>query len=336
MNKKLVLFGPYPPPLGGISVHVKRITPFLEKENIDYVIYNHGYHTQENVIATKKKLFWYVKLLFLKSACVFHFHQFFFFHYFYYFLFSKIRKEEIIVTIHSERLLDYKSKKKALALYLLSKTKKLTLISVSKNLNVFLAENNINSIFLPAYVPPSNFPEHRREVEGLNGDLFLFSVWKFTPKLAKDVYNAPLVFEFLKRNKEKLTMLFMIGTKEGSDVKYLEKMLISYGVKDNVKLVFDQNLVEYVHNCRFLVRPNLKDGYGVSIQEAMDLGVPAIASNVCERPKGTILFENNHLDDFSKKIEYVLNTPKQDLLIEKEELMYHQKLIDLYLRILKK
>lgn len=251
-------------------------------------------------------------------------------------MFSYIRKEDIIVTIHSERLLNYKPIKKALALYLLSKTKKLTLISVSKNLNGYLSENNINSIFLPAYVPPSNSSEHRREVEDYKSDLFLFSVWKFTPKLANDVYNGPLVFEFLKGKKEKFTMLFMIGTKEGSDLDYLEKMLISYNIKDNVKLVFDENLVDYVHNCKFLVRPNLMDGYGVSIQEAMDLGVPAIASNVCERPKGTILFENNDLDDFSKKIEYVLNTPKQELLIEKEELIYHRKLIDLYLRILKK
>ena len=67
----------------------------------------------------------------------------------------------------------------------------------------------------------------------------------------------------------------------------------------------------------------------------MDMGVPAIASNVCERPKGTILFENDNLEDFSKKVSYVLNSAKKILLKDKEELVYHEKLIGLYLSKLK-
>ena len=107
MNKKLGIFGPYPPPLGGISVHISRLEAFLKKEKIDYEIYNHGFIEQENIIATKKKLVWYFKMLFIREFNTFHFHQFFLFHFLYYFIFSLFRDEKIIVTIHSERILSY-------------------------------------------------------------------------------------------------------------------------------------------------------------------------------------------------------------------------------------
>jgi len=145
---------------------------------------------------------------------------------------------------------------------------------------------------------------------------------------------VPLVFEFLKANKNDFTMLFMIGSKSGSDLEYLDILVNDYNVLDNIIILFDENLVEYVHNCKFLIRPNLSDGYGVSIQEALDLGVPAIASNVCERPKGTILFKNDDLADLTDKINYTLQTPTHYIINKKENLIYHQKLIDKYLKII--
>ena len=49
MNKTIGVFGPYPPPLGGISVHIARMESFLNKENIDYTIFNHGFEENERV-----------------------------------------------------------------------------------------------------------------------------------------------------------------------------------------------------------------------------------------------------------------------------------------------
>ena len=38
MNKGLAIFGPYPPPIGGVSIHISRIEKHLIKENIDYLV----------------------------------------------------------------------------------------------------------------------------------------------------------------------------------------------------------------------------------------------------------------------------------------------------------
>ena len=334
MNKRLAIFGPYPPPLGGISVHVKRMEPYLIKNKIGYKIFNHGSVSNEFVVPTNKKMFWYIKLFFEKNFTLFHFHQFFYFHFFYYLIFSWVRKDKILVTIHSERILGYGLIKKRIAVFLLSKTRNISLISVSKNLNDYFKNNGIKSIFLPAYVPPQTSLKSKIDSESYSGHLFLFSVWKFDKKLANEVYNVPLIFEFLSKHKKDFTMLFMIGSKSNSDLKYLEVLLSKYGIHNNIKVLFNENLVDYIHNCKFLVRPNLHDGFGVSIQEALDLGVPAIASDVCQRPKGAILF-NNSLEDLEDKIDLVLNTPVESILSKKETLSYHNQLINIYIDLLK-
>ena len=327
MNKTLAIFGPYPPPLGGISVHINRLEPFLEKEGISYKIYNHGSVNSNNVLATRKKPIWYFKMLFVEPYQIFHFHQFFYFHFFYFWLFSLVRKDKIVVTIHSERLLGYNMFKQRLALFFLSKTKKLSLISVSRNLNSFLNKKGITSTFLPAYIAPQVISN--REVK-CDQDLFLFSVWKFNKKLADEIYNVPLAFEYLSKNKSEFSILFMIGNKKDSDLIYLEELISKYDIRDNIILVFDENLIDFVHNCRFILRPNISDGYGVSIQEAMDLGVPAIASDVCERPNGTILFKSNDLTDLSEKVAYVQRSSNEELLRGRQNLAYHIDLLNLY------
>src|SRR5690606_10060978 len=167
-------------------------------------------------------------------------------------------------------------------------TKRLTLISVSKNLKEFLDSKGIATIFLPAYVPPIVINE---KTINSNREVFLFSVWKFNKKLATEIYNVPLAFDFLKRNKSRFTMLFMIGNERDSDKELLKNMIEKYSVKNDIEVIYNENLIDYIKQCKFLLRPNLSDGYGVSIQEAMDLGVPAVASDVCERPMGAVLFK---------------------------------------------
>ena len=94
----------------------------------------------------------------------------------------------------------------------------------------------------------------------------------------------------------------MIGNKIDSDLEYLNNLIMKYGIRDDIEIIFEENLIDYVQNCEFILRPNLSDGYGVSLQEAMDLGVPGIASDVCERPKGTVVFRSNNIEDLSKKL----------------------------------
>ncbi len=54
-----------------------------------------------------------------------------------------------------------------------------------------------------------------------------------------------------------------------------------------------------------LVRPTNTDSYGISVAEALYFGVPAIASDVCPRPAGTVLFKNRDVEDFIDRVKMV-------------------------------
>ncbi len=328
MTKKLAIYGPYPPPLGGISVHVIRIEPFLKKNNINYTIFDFGFTKKEHVIPTRKSIFWYLKILFVKKYKLFHFHEMVVsIDYIFYYLFSHFNKTKFIITIHAGRL-------SKLNLFFLGKTRNLKVISVAKDINELLLSKQIDSILLPAYVPPVNVTS--KIIEKDNRIYFLFSVWKVSNELSEKIYNIPLALQFLKKNKLKYKMLFMIGNKKISDIDYLHNLIKSFEVKDSVEIIYEQNLVEYLKNCSFLLKTNKIDGYGVALQEAMDLGIPAIASNVCVRPKGTVLFENNNIVDLTEKIEETLSSPVAEILKEKEDLKYHLELIEIYKNALNK
>ncbi len=332
-KKKLAVFGPYPPPLGGMSMHIKRMQYFLDKENIPYTIFNHYASSGTNVIPTRKNPFWYIKFLFQNTYPVIHFHQFFLWHFFYYYVYSKINSShQIIVTIHSDRLRLAPAKLQKILFYFIKNTSRLHLISVSKKLHYLLKENRIENTFIPAYVPPVEtkvikLPPCKRT-------RFLFSIWKINASLSENVYNVPLIFQFLQKHRKQFKMIFMIGSRQKSDLKYLNKLIKEYHLENDIKLVFDQDLVSMLPNVSFLVRTNLHDGSPLSLQEALDLGIPAIASDAGTRPPGTVLFKSNNLTDLEEKIFYVLNTPKEILFKNYKKPDFHIRLLNLYKKLL--
>ncbi len=331
-KNKLAIFGPYPPPLGGISVHIERISRYLGSEKVPYTIFNYGYSNYPNVIATKKSPWFYIKFLFEKNFKLIHFHNNVSLEFLYYFVFSFLNKTPFLITIHAESLLHYNPIIKEFFMFFIKHTKKAKFISVSENIYTLLKDEKSDILFLPAYVPPVSVNFKKTEKDGRFN--FLFSVWRLTENEAKNVYNVPLAFEFLKNNKEKFKMIFMIGSKESSDLNYLERLVSDFELENDIEIIFNENIVDYVQNCSFLLRTNIADAYGISLQEAMDLGVPAIGSDVCLRPKGTVLFENNNLNDLTSKINHVVTTNKSELLKDKEILNYHLQLIDLYKALL--
>lgn len=327
-KKKLAIFGPYPPPLGGISVHIQRIEKHLINEEIDYTIFDHYANSGENIIATHKNPFRYLKFLFDKKYALFHFHQMFLTEYVFYYLFSTINRTPIIITIHNESILQVNFWKQKVLLFLLKKTRDYKLLSVSMNVYNFLSSNNIKAEFLPAYVPPVSI--NKKIIQKDERNYFLFSIWKVERETAESVYNIRLAFEFLKREKEHFKMVFMIGNKEDSDLKYLNDVINEYSLQHDILLIYNESLIDYMHNFEFLLRTNFVDGYGVSLQEAMDLSVPAIASDVCERPKGTIVFKNNDIEDLISKVNFVRSVEREEILEKREELNFHLRLIKLY------
>lgn len=155
-KKKLALFGPYPPPIGGVSVHIERISKHLKAHEISYTIFNYGRYNDQNneIIATKKSPLFYLKFIFERRFDLIHFHNNIAPEYLYYFIFSYLNRTPLLLTIHSESLIYTNPLIKNICLLLLKKTKRIKVISVSETLSKFLRKEGVNASFLPAYVAP--------------------------------------------------------------------------------------------------------------------------------------------------------------------------------------
>lgn len=204
----------------------------------------------------------------------------------------------------------------------------LELIVVSDKVYKFLNKNKIKSNYLPAYVPPKISCRSSLETKYI-----LFAVYKATRQNLIDIYGFDMVMKLVKKISHKYKMLFLVGNKSESDLEFLEATIEEYQNVENIELIFNQRITDFLPKVDCLVRPNRRDGYGVSLQEALEFGVIPLASDVCRRPKGTLTFKNDSFDDFYNKfqvIDKMTLDEKNRILSNKEDLNYHLQLIEIY------
>ena len=91
------------------------------------------------------------------------------------------------------------------------------------------------------------------------------------------------------------------------------------------------NLVPILKSVDCFVRPTSTDSYGISVAEAINVGVPSIASDVCEREEGTIIFKSRDIDDFCKKLQKI----KKNNKVKTNSRNYYLKYQEMYQNITK-
>ena len=59
-----------------------------------------------------------------------------------------------------------------------------------------------------------------------------------------------------------------------------------------------------------VLRPTNTDGDALTVREALFLGKKVLASDIVERPEGTILFKTRDIDDLEKRLSSIINERK--------------------------
>ncbi len=81
-----------------------------------------------------------------------------------------------------------------------------------------------------------------------------------------------------------------------STSKSILEKIKEYKIEGNILFLTGQkNYGLYLKKSDIMIRPTYSDAYGISIEEAIYFNCRAIVSNVCNRPEGTILFENRNI-----------------------------------------
>lgn len=356
---RIAVVGPYPPPNGGISIHIKRMKKYLEKNNIDVSVYSENKNTWKgsdgiyNIKSYRRFIF---KIPFIK-ADILHFHT----------IdirvrillgFYKLLNKKIVLTIHGESaFLQMKNSNriiKGMLVFSLNKIDKIVCVNprTIKDLCDFKVEKG-KIICIPAYISPveEDYSYERIPCEVWSfisqSDFLITSNGSIRLHNDRDLYGFDMMLELIQMLKLKFNnvkmLISLLGVEEQNNIEkdYYDKIkrkIIKYGLQNDVYIfeVKDTEFYPILKKSQLFIRPTSIDGYGVSIAEALQLRVPSIASDVCRRPEGTILFKNRDNEDlYNKTLKVIENYQNYKKKLESIEIDDNaEKILNLYRKLL--
>ena len=141
--------------------------------------------------------------------------------------------------------------------------------------------------------------------------LIIANAWKIVSDQGVDLYGLDMCVDLtaeLKRTHPQVGLLFALAD-VGDEEYYREinRRIDELGIRDNFHFMTGQRqLWPLFRKADLMVRPTSSDGYGVSIAEALHFGCPAVASDVCPRCDGTVVFSSRDAQAFLSSCRKVL------------------------------
>ncbi len=317
-KKKILLIGPYPPPYGGVSMHIKRLKALFSGE-FDIDIVDESREKKEDIFNLRSlNIFKYLYKV-LKTDIV-HIHSGKFFFRMLHFSAASLFFKKKIITIHGYepgRGANIRPMDRAI----LNNCNKV--IFVSKELaDAFNVKHYIiNEAFLPpdvkseAEIPAevANWIEQRKK-QGYK--IAVANAWRLDKHEEEDLYGLDLCIMAAKKNKEigiKAAIIFVVS--DGSGViktEQYKKMISEFALEDRF-LVWEAPLsfIKLIIHTDIVLRPTNTDGDALTVREGLFLGKPVVASDVVIRPEGTKLFKTRDAESLAKAIAEVLNEGQQ-------------------------
>lgn len=322
---KIALIGPYPPPYGGISVHIQRMAAHLEAEDIECVIYDDSgtEKSEKNVICINNLKRWLPKYFFFAKEDVIHYHNP---NWILRIIFGLMVfwGKKTIISIHGESLSDsLKSAgwfQKKIMIFALKYTS--FIIALNPKIGELALSTGVkpeNMEIIPSFIPPTiseddlaKVPQEVWDFIDSHSPVISANAFKIVFYNSQDLYGIDMCIDLctnLKQYYPKIGFVFCLP--DIGDYEYFNKMkqkIADKGIENNFLFITEQyQFYPILMKSDVFVRPTNTDGYGVSIAESIYFKVPAVASDVCQRPEGTTLFKSRDINDFTIKVKNVLD-----------------------------
>jgi glycosyltransferase involved in cell wall biosynthesis len=302
-KRDIALIGSYPPPYGGVSVHIQRLNEQLQKKGFKCIIYDSGKAkdtSQKNVEATKNTKGWRFKYLLTAKEDIVHYHGYEPKSLLLFSLLSVMRKKKVVFTFHSFR---YNVKKINIFhkfAFRIAARANIYFIAVGpiikeKIISLGIAPGNIEVI--PSFIPPTVREEDISEIPK--------RVWDFI-----DSHNPVIsanAFRISFYNNQDLYGIDMCIDLCANLKQYYPEIGLVFSLPD----IGDYDYFNKMKQCDAFVRPTNTDGDAVSIREALYFRIPAVASDAVPRPEGTILFKSRDINDFTLKVKDMIDNYEQ-------------------------
>jgi len=340
---KVLLIGPYPPPYGGISVHVELAQEELRRKGIDCRVVRIDRHAPESDLYIRIEGGLELALIVFNHArqgWIPHVH-----------INGHTVKGWLValicgiagycaaarlLTIHSgmtPAFLAGGRQRKLLAR--LSCSRYQHVISVSHEIRGALEASRVPSErldVLPAYLEDSRQPIPLPCIlkKWLQAHTpILSAAISFRPEYGFDLLLVALLE--LRQINPAIGLLVIGG---GEDFEAAKKQVAACGLGNSILLAGEVRhalCLSLIANSNGFVRPTRADGDSIAVREALALGIPVVASDVCHRPAGTILFRNGDAADLAVAIENCLHHKNRGAA-ECQTEGGRQRLIEMYTR----
>lgn len=316
--RKVLIVGSYPPPLGGVSVHIYRLHKMFKNTEIFDLSQKSNFKGQ-SILKLSERL--------LKNDFdAVHLHSYTLRFALLLLIMRILKGFKIIVTIHNARLFEKTTRIKK---YILRKSfnKIDALVLVGPHILESYKQQNIKLpetvIIEPAFLPPP-LSEEDKILQTYPDELFTF-IENHKPLITanafqvvfyedSDLYGLDMCIELTAKLKDdfpNVGFIFALAN-EHEKTEYLEEIrqrIKALGIENNFYFLTGQKeLWPLFRKVNLMIRPTMTDGDALSIREAMYFGCPAVASDVCVRPEGTIVFKSRDIDDYTSKVKAVLES----------------------------
>jgi glycogen(starch) synthase len=308
---KLLLIGPFPPPHGGVSVHVLTLKGLLEKSGIPCHVLNinRGAPSSDKYLSIRGPLH-FIAVLSRYSLRGWSFHVHINGHNVKSWLVALtaglvgMTGPAAMLTIHSGMSPAYLNDRRCGRLLAWAVCKFYRhIIAVNSEIKDVLCSLSVPEgriEILPAFLPASAASAE------LPAD---FESWSRAhhPVISTALFYRPEYgFELLAqaisalRRKHPRLGCIVMGDSD-SRPEGLPPYLFAVGD------VTHESCLAVIARSDIFVRPTFSDGDAISVREAIALGTPVVASDVVSRPAGTLCFKTGDVSDLVSKVESVLS-----------------------------
>jgi glycosyltransferase involved in cell wall biosynthesis len=322
---KVINVGIYPPPYGGISIHLKRLLEYLQSKRQECLLIDTSPYPKNLIDVANyswRKTIWF--LLFVSPKCIVHFHNFSLKNSLIYSILSF--RHKTILSFHNERFLD--------EIYSAGSFWKLVVSFFLNHLDCFvvdtqrskeLAEKVVKDksrvFVIPEFIPPSHIPLLENDVimgmKKKHKYLLASNAFQISFYKNQDLYGLDILVELVRRLVQidgmDVGMVFLLPNI--GDEKYFEDInhrINVWGLTQYFTFIIEpiEESVSLWQISDAVIRATNTDGNSLTVLEALSVQIPVIASDCCERPEGTVLFKTRDVDDLCDKVTMVLSSHK--------------------------
>ncbi len=323
----LIILGAMPPPKGGVSIHIQRLIPYLNESNIKYSVWDHSKIPKRgnNIISIRRHPLKILSIIINnKDTKVLHCPlSFVTLPRLLFFLFLKMVGIRITITLVGSPQQMIGDNLLKLKYLLLLEWLSSHLILNNSDFKKILNTNKTNKIkisIIPAFIPPKDdFSNHQHIPNDISQFCLshkpLIVTYAYGPAFHKgqDLYGLDLIIDLADQlNKLYPSIGFLVVITEITNKHYFDNIMARIQrdkLQPFLKFVIGNqfSFVSFLKYADIFIRATNTDGDALTLREALYYGVVSIASDVCRRPHGSILFRNRDSKDLVMVVKAVLD-----------------------------